>query len=289
MKNKISVKFGIYFKDRNEVITTATNVKHFKKEQLKKIKPYIFTVIKGLESDGVLQIKDLILKLDKFKVNNVYDFFLAKNKLKWNSNIKIQIKRNKKILDLILKIKTFENWKKKYPRVGIHVEKKEGNIKVSSIDMMSSALQEFLSDSSLKIDDQLTLVNYKTINRIEDFYIALGDMVPNKIINFKFWRNESLMEKDIKIINFNKFIKLNRKFCKQYWPKGVSDILVKEYENNDFYLDEKYKSRMLRAHYNKEHSLKISNIAVKAIQKGRFSLTKKGKLKKKKKKILFNP
>ena len=44
-------------------------------------------------------------------------------------------------------------------------------------------------------------------------------MVPNKIINFKFWRNESLMEKDIKIINFNKFIKLNRKFCKQYWPK----------------------------------------------------------------------
>ena len=95
MKNKISVKFGIYFKDRNEVITTATNVKHFKKEQLKKIKPYIFTVIKGLESDGVLQIKDLILQLGKFKINNVYDFFLAKNKLKWNSNIKIQIKRNK--------------------------------------------------------------------------------------------------------------------------------------------------------------------------------------------------
>ena len=102
MTNKISVKFGIYFKDRNEVITTATNVKHFKKEQLKKIKPYIFTVIKGLESDGVLQIKDLILKLGKFKINNVYDFFLAKNKLKWNSNIKIQIKRNKKILDLSL-------------------------------------------------------------------------------------------------------------------------------------------------------------------------------------------
>ena len=155
--------------------------------------------------------------------------------------------------------------------------------------MMSSALQEFLSDSSLKIDDQLTLVNYKTINKIEDFFVALEDMVPNKIINFKFLRNENLMEKDIKIINFNKFIKLNRKFCKQYWPKGVSDILVKEYENNDFYLDEKYKSRMLRAHYTKEHSLKIKNIGVKAIQKGRFSFTKKGKLKTKKKKLLFNP
>ena len=89
MKNKISVKFGIYFKDRNEVITTATNVKHFKKEQLKKIKPYIFTVIKGLESDGVLQIKDLILQLGKFKINNVYDFFLAKNKLKWKSTTRI--------------------------------------------------------------------------------------------------------------------------------------------------------------------------------------------------------
>ena len=289
MKNKISVKFGIYFKDRNEVITTATNIKYFKKIQLKKIKPVIATIIKGLESDGVLQVKDLILRLDKFEINNLYDFFIAKNKLKWNSNIKIQIKRNKKILDLILKIKSFENWKRKYPRIGIHVEKKQGNIKVSSIDMMTSALQEFLSDSSLKIDDQLTLVNYKTINKVEDFFIALGEMVPNKIINFKFWRNESLMEKNIKIINFNKFIKLNRKFCKQYWPNGVSDILVKEYEENDFYLDEKYKSRMLRAHYNKEHSLKISNIAVKAIKKGRFSLTKKGKLKTKKKKILFNP
>ena len=31
MKNKISVKFGIYFKDRNEVITTATNVNILKK------------------------------------------------------------------------------------------------------------------------------------------------------------------------------------------------------------------------------------------------------------------
>ena len=57
----------------------------YDKKQLKRVKPKVYTVIKGLESDGILKFGDLILKLSKYKINNLYDFCKAKNKLKWNS------------------------------------------------------------------------------------------------------------------------------------------------------------------------------------------------------------
>ena len=150
--------------------------------------------------------------------------------------------------------------------------------------MMSSALPEFLSDSTLKVGDQLVSINGKNINKLEDFYLSIQDMVPGIIVNFKFLRHNLPMEKDIRIISFNEFIKLNRKFCKQYWPKSVSGLLVKEYEDNDFYLNEKYKQKILRPEWNTKKVLKT---AKKAIKKGRFKLTKAGKLSTRKKQIRF--
>ena len=79
----------------------------------------------------------------------------------------------------------------------------------------------------------------------------------------------------IRIINFNEFIKLNRKFCKQHWPKNVSSFLVKKYEDNDFYLNEKYKLKILKPHWTTKQLVKTYSSGLK---KGRFKLTKKGKL-----------
>lgn len=282
MKKNISVKFGFYFKDKNRLISTANNIKAFLPKQLKNIKPKICSVLKGLESENILKAKDIILKIDKFKIKNVYDVFKARTKLKWNSIVNIEVKRNTQVLNYHLKIKSFDNWKKKQSRIGIHVEKKSGIIVVSSVDIMSSALPEFLSDSTLKVGDQLVSINGKNINKLEDFYLSIQDMVPGIIVNFKFLRNNFPMEEDIRIISFNEFIKLNRKFCKQYWPKSVSGLLVKEYEDNDFYLNEKYKQKILRPEWNTKKVLKFTK---KAIKKGRLKLTKSGKLSTRKKQI----
>lgn len=282
MKKNISVKFGFYFKDKNRVISTANNIKAFPPKQLENIKPKICSVLKGLESENILKAKDIILKIDKFKIKNVYDVFKARTKLKWNSIVNIEVKRNTQVLNYHLKIKSFDNWKKKQSRIGIDVEKKSGIIVVSSVDIMSSALPEFLSDSTLKVGDQLVSINGKNINKLEDFYLSIQDMVPGIIVNFKFLRNNFPMEEDIRIISFNEFIKLNRKFCKQYWPKSVSGLLVKEYEDNDFYLNEKYKQKILRPEWNTKKVLKFTK---KAIKKGRLKLTKSGKLSTRKKQI----
>ena len=282
MKKNISVKFGFYFKDKNRLISTANNIKAFLPKQLKNIKPKICSVLKGLESENILKAKDIILKIDKFKIKNVYDVFKARTKLKWNSIVNIEVKRNTQVLNYNLKIKSFDNWKKKQSRIGIDVEKKSGIIVVSSVDIMSSALPEFLSDSTLKVGDQLVSINGKNINKLEDFYLSIQDMVPGIIVNFKFLRNNFPMEEDIRIISFNEFIKLNRKFCKQYWPKSVSGLLVKEYEDNDFYLNEKYKQKILRPEWNTKKVLKFTK---KAIKKGRLKLTKAGKLSTRKKQI----
>ena len=282
MKKNISVKFGFYFKDKNRLISTANNIKAFLPKQLKNIKPKICSVLKGLESENILKAKDIILKIDKFKIKNVYDVFKARTKLKWNSIVNIEVKRNTQVLNYHLKIKSFDNWKKKQSRIGIDVEKKSGIIVVSSVDIMSSALPEFLSDSTLKVGDQLVSINGKNINKLEDFYLSIQDMVPGIIVNFKFLRNNFPMEEDIRIISFNEFIKLNRKFCKQYWPKSVSGLLVKEYEDNDFYLNEKYKQKILIPEWNTKKVLKFTK---KAIKKGRLKLTKAGKLSTRKKQI----
>ena len=95
MSDKISVKFGFYFDDKNNVLTVNGNIKNYKKIKIKllKLKPKIASVINGLESHRILQAGDLIVKLNKHKINNVYDFLKAKNKLNWNSTVKIQIKR----------------------------------------------------------------------------------------------------------------------------------------------------------------------------------------------------
>tara|TARA_Y100001936_G_C15929137_1_gene588364 strand:+ start:62 stop:889 length:828 start_codon:yes stop_codon:yes gene_type:complete len=270
MKKNISVKFGFYFMDKNEVISTATNIKHFPPKQLKNIKPKIYSVLKGLESENILKAKDIILKIGKFKIKNVYDVFKARTKLKWNSTVNFEVKRNRQVLNYQLKIKSFNNWKKKQSRIGIHVEKKAGNIVVSSIDMMSSALPEFLSDPTLKAGDQLVSINGKNINKLEDFFLSIQDMVPGITVNFTFLRDNSLMEKDIRIISFNEFIKLNRKFCKQYWPKSVSRLLVKEYEDNDFYLNQKYKQKILRPAWDLKSVNKALGAAKVASKKGTY-------------------
>ena len=107
MKKNISVKFGFYFKDKNELISTAGNIKAFPPKQLKNIKPKIYSVLKGLESENILKAKDIILKIDKFKIKNVYDVFKARTKLKWNSIVNIEVKRNTQVLNYHLKIKSF--------------------------------------------------------------------------------------------------------------------------------------------------------------------------------------
>ena len=52
-----------------------------------------------------------------------------------------------------------------------------------------------------------------------------------------------------------------------YWPKEGAKILLKEYEENNFYLDEKYKSKVLANFWNKKNTDTIIKKIRKKIKK----------------------
>ena len=263
---------GLYLQLHAYMLRVAIPYGELSSKQLKSIKPKIYSVFKGLESENILKIKDVILKIGKFKINNVYDVFKAKNKQKWNSTVDIIVKRNTKILNLKIRIKSFNNWKKKHPRIGLHAEKKDSNIVISSTNVMSSVSPTagFGTRPKLDIGDRLISINEEKITKLDDFFHSIQNMVPGVIVNFKFLRDGILLEEDIKIISVGDFIKINRKFCKQYWPKTVSSLLVKEYEENDFYLDEKYKHKILSNEWKNKKESKRTIRAVNREIKNRY-------------------
>lgn len=276
----ISVKFGFFFKDKYELIPTSNNIKAYSSKQLRSIKPRISSVLKGLESENKLRIGDVILKLDKYKINNVYDFFKAKKKLKWNSSVILKIIRNKKEQDIKLDIKNFLNFKKKFPRLGIEVERKSNDLIISNVSMMSSVVPEFTSATTLRVNDRIISIDHQKIENFDKYCSVLQNIVPGRIVHFLVARDEQQIGVDIKIISFGEFIKLNRKFCKNYWPKEVWKQLVDEYEDNDFYLSESYKIKMIvKKEYIKKYSKKIVKTGISGFKQGRFKFTKKGKIK----------
>ena len=129
-------------------------------------------------------------------------------------------------------------------------------IKVSDIANFSSATHEFLDNRTINKGDIIISLNGKRIKTLKDWDQEYSKLIPNKIARFVI-QSEELSKKiktNIEIINFNKFLELNRKFCMSYWPKEGAKILLKEYEEYSFYLDEKYKSRVLAKFWNKKNT-----------------------------------
>ena len=275
----ISVKFSFWFRDKNnETVATIKNFKNFSKEDnsLKKIPPVIRGVIKGNESHKILKPQDLIVAINNKKIKNLYDFFREKSKLRWSSVVKFSIKRNRKIIEKEITLNSFENWKKKYPRLGIEVREEKNCIKVSNIDYLSSALPKFSSSNKVRFRDVIISLNNKKIKTLKKWDIEVGKLIPKKTALFKVqaFGGPKRLEK-IRIINFNQFLELNREFCMDMWPKKAAEILLREYEENDFLLDPKRKSEVIKKYEDDKYKDKLIEGMGTLVEKGRAKITKK--------------
>lgn len=285
MKKKNSVKFGFYLKGEKDILSTHSNIKFFTKEELNS-KPIIFCSFKGLEGDSLLNYGDQIISINKKKIKNFRDFYKVKNKLRWNSKILIELLRKDKKIILPLKVKSFDNWKKKFPKLGFDI-KKEGKYMVfKEISIMSTFLPKINSISKIKTGDKLISLNNLYIKTYKDLSNALETCVPNKTMKVTALNEYGLFKTSYKVISFDRFLKLNRDFCYKYWPKKAAEILVKEYEENDFYLDLKYKMKIIEKYETPSYKKTIHNFAKTAYKAGRLKLTKTGKFKKYKDKSL---
>ena len=274
----ISVKFSFWFRDKdNETVATIKNFKNFSKEDnsLKKIPPVIRGVIKGNESHKILKPQDLIVAINNKKIKNLYDFFREKNKLKWNSVVKFLVKRKGKLVEKKVTLGSFENWKKKFPRVGIEVCKHKSHIKVSNVDYLTSALPKFSSDSKISAGDVIISLNNKKIKTLKEWDAEVSKLIPKKVALFKVQTLDSQRLEKINIINFNQFLELNREFCTEFWPKKAAEILLKEYEKNDFLLDPKRKSEVIKKYEDDKYKDKLIEGMDTLVEKGRAKITKK--------------
>ena len=111
------------FKDEaKDFISTAPNIKGYTKEELIDSKPIVFCAYKGLESYQSLIYGDKILSINGKKIKNMYEFYKIKNKLSWNSKVNFSFIRNTQKKDVTIKLKSLNNWKKKFPRLGFDLK-----------------------------------------------------------------------------------------------------------------------------------------------------------------------
>ena len=278
IKRKIIPKFGIIFKDANIEVAGSTNLKAWDKDEqakLKTIKPIVYIVFKNLEGYKILKFGDLIIQINKKKINNIYELLIERKKLKWNSTINFKIKRKKEYLNLKIKLNSFDHWKKNCPKLGFDVSKKSNSLVISDVNILSSAIPKFDSKPTIKTGDQIISLNKTKVKTHKDFSEVIGLCIPNKVLRFDFIRDSILHSTKIKIISFAKFIKLNRDFCMEYWPKKAAKILLREYELNDFHLDPTYKSKIIDKFTDKKYEKNVQKFASRGIKTGRIKLKNK--------------
>ena len=280
-KIKNTVKFGLLFKDRNHMISTAPHLNGYKDASIKldEIKPIVFTVFKNLESEGLVFSGDKIVAINNNKIKNMYDFYIQKNKLAWNSNVYFKIFRKNKFINVKVRLKSFNNWKKRFPRIGIDIIKKSKYVEISEVQTLSSALPKWGSNTKIKTGDKLISINNRKINQLSDVSEAIGNCIPKKFMTIEALNEYGVFKTKIKVISYEDFLKLNREFCMGFWPEKAAIILCKEYEDNDFYLDEKYKSKIIEKYSGESYNKKLLKAAKIGVKKGRLKLTPKGRLK----------
>ena len=97
-----------------DIIHSRDNINFYRFTYLKKILPIVRGIFINSESHKLLKINDLIISIEGYKIKNLYDFFRAKTKLKWNTIVNFEVKRNNQSKKLKIPLRSFEEWKENY-------------------------------------------------------------------------------------------------------------------------------------------------------------------------------
>ena len=233
-KIKHEVRFGFHFRDKNNKL--IYRLEKYANEFQVDDPPVISQVRESFEYGEKIKVNDLILSVNGKKIKTINDYFKIKKKLKWNQKVEFVLWRDGNKIKSILRPKSFDDWKQRQTMIGVDVVKHLKNfVKVSEVQLFSSERPDIESEILIKVNDIILSINGNDVRSIEDFDRETLKLKPNDTIVYKLKRKKEIITtKEIKIINFNNFLKLNEEHCRETLSKIQADTILREYEEGDY-------------------------------------------------------
>ena len=194
----------------------------------------------GSISDPKLKIGDLILSINEVPVKTAKDFDNETAKLVWGEKISLEIEREGKIVTKIIKTISFENYKKNTVMLGFDWKpNKKMGIKVKEV------MNKKIIPVPIYTDDIIIGVNGKKIISEKVWDIERLKFKPGQTITLKIKRKmKGVISEKMKLINFDELLINNEKEVRNQLNKPKADLMLKEWEERDYFASEEWNKRM---------------------------------------------
>ena len=219
-KQKHSVRLGIQF---------------IREEQKKNLR--IIAVQKKYISDKILQAQDIILEINKIPVKNRDELDIEMKKVIWGEKVKVRINRKNQVLDKEIKTTSFDDYKKKNTMFQITTKlNKENFLKVQQIVTQSFEDQPIKkSDIILSIGSKIMGIDYKKkLTSYEELAFEISKYEPTQIIKLEIIRKGQKISENIRLFNFNDYLKKNEDDCYAQLSEPIAKFILKEFEDQDY-------------------------------------------------------
>ncbi len=202
----------------------------YKEEDSHKSKPLIVFVQAGSISENKFFNGDLIKSVNGIQVKTGDDLDNEINKLNWGDEVFFDVKRNNKIEKVKIKTISFDHYKKNRAVWSLEVKKENKSIVITNFGIDYNYHDEF--DKG----DVVCAINSEKITSIDDFNREKSKYKVGDKVDLTIHRKNQPHPKivTIKLISFEKAIKLNKKSCENHYLKKVGSLLFKEWVETDY-------------------------------------------------------
>ena len=184
----------------------------------------------GSISDKKFFIGDTIKSINGVKVEIRTELDNEINKVNWGDEVFFDVERNNKIKKVKIKTISFDHYKKNRAVWSLEVKKENKSIIIKNHGI------EYNYDNELDDGDTLSAINSEKITSIDDFNREKSKYKVGDKVDLTIHRKNQPHPKivTIKLISFEKAIKLNKKSCENHYLKKVGSLLFKEWVETDY-------------------------------------------------------
>jgi hypothetical protein len=210
-------------------------IEFIREEQKKNLR--IIAVQKKYISDKILQAQDIILEINKIPVKNRDELDIEMKKVIWGEKVKVRINRKNQVLDKEIKTTSFDDYKKKNTMFQITTKlNKENFLKVQQIVTQSFEDQPIKkSDIILSIGSKIMGIDYKKkLTSYEELAFEISKYEPTQIIKLEIIRKGQKIFENIRLFNFNDYLKKNEDDCYAQLSEPIAKFILKEFEDQDY-------------------------------------------------------
>ena len=201
-----------------------------------KKEPRITFIQAGGLADQILEIDDLICKINGTSIKMVADFDNERKKLKWGQKVDFVIERKGKVLTKsIIPISHEDSLNRQMlPYIDVDVNnKKEVFIKNIQGRLSKDGLGVF---EDLKEEDVILSFNSKKIKLIQDWFGELSKVKPGKKIHLEIKRNSKSFRTVVETFGFSEYLIRYRKLAQALFKNNQTktDLFMKEFTENGY-------------------------------------------------------